>query len=114
MTGVQTCALPISYTMSRRTVEKEPDNPTYLDTFGWILYLQGKPLEAKPFFKHAMLYGGKDSAVILDHYAEVLYALGEYDTAFIYWDQALAKDKGEERIEGLAEKIRERKASRKK
>ena len=103
-----------AYTMSRRTVEKEPDNPTYLDTFGWILYLQGKPLEAKPFFKHAMLYGGKDSAVILDHYAEVLYALGEYDTAFIYWDQALAKDKGEERIEGLAEKIRERKASRKK
>ena len=103
-----------AYTMSRKTVEKEPDNPTYLDTFGWILYLQGKPLEAKPFFKHAMLYGGKDSAVILDHYAEVLYALGEYDMAFIYWDQALAKDKDGEKIEGLAEKIRERKASRKK
>ncbi|MGN0189202.1 MAG: tetratricopeptide repeat protein [Candidatus Cryptobacteroides sp.] len=103
-----------AYTMSRKTVEKEPDNPTYLDTFGWILFLQGKPLEAKPFFKHAMLYGGKDSAVILDHYAEVLYALGEYDMAFIYWDQAVAKDKGEERIEGLEEKIRERKAARKK
>lgn len=103
-----------AYSMSRKTVEKEPDNPTYLDTFGWILFLQGKPLEAKPFFKHAMLYGGKDSAVILDHYAEVLYALGEYDMAFIYWDQAVAKDKGEDRIEGLEEKIRERKASRKK
>ena len=97
-----------AYAMSKITVEQEPDNPTYLDTFGWILYLQGKPLEAKPFFKHAMLYGGKDSAVILDHYAEVLYALKEYDLAFVYWMQAQAKNDGE--IEGLDEKIRQRKS----
>ena len=97
-----------AYAMSKITVEQEPDNPTYLDTFGWILYLQGKPLEAKPFFKHAMLYGGKDSAVILDHYAEVLYALKEYDLAFVYWMQAQARNDGE--IEGLDEKIRQRKS----
>ena len=48
-----------AYSMSRITVEKEPDNATYLDTFGWILYLQGRSEEAKPYFKHAMLYGGK-------------------------------------------------------
>ena len=92
----------------RITVEKEPDNPTYLDTFGWILYLQGRPEEAKSHFKHAMLYGGKDSAVILDHYAEVLYALGEYDLAFFYWSQAMSRNNGE--IEGLEEKISRRKA----
>ena len=39
-----------------------------------------------------MLYGGKDSAVQLDHYAEVLYALGEYDLAKVYWSQAKSKD----------------------
>ena len=97
-----------AYAMSKITVEKEPDNPTYLDTFGWILYLQGKALEAKPFFKHAMLYGGKDSVVILDHYAEVLYALKEYDLAFVYWAQAKSKNNGE--IEGLDEKIMRRKS----
>lgn len=97
-----------AYDMSKVTVEKEPDNPTYLDTFGWILYLQGKPLEAKPFFKHAMLYGGKESAVILDHYAEVLFALKEYDLAFVYWTQAQSRNGGE--IKGLDEKIRQRKA----
>ncbi len=101
-----------AYAMSRKTIEKEPDNPTYLDTFGWILYLQGKPLEAKPFFKHAMLYGGKDSAVILDHYAEVLYALEEYDLAFVYWNQAMSKN--EDKVEGLEQKIKERKAAMKK
>ena len=68
-----------------------PDNATYLDTFGWILYLQGKALEAKPFFKHAMLYGGKDSATILDHYATVLEALGEKDLAKVYRQQAKNK-----------------------
>ena len=93
-----------AYAMSKKTVEAEPDNSTYLDTFGWILYLQGKPLEAKPFFKHAMLYGGKESPVIMDHYAEVLYALKEYDLASVYWNMARQKNDGdipdlEERIE---------------
>jgi tetratricopeptide (TPR) repeat protein len=67
--------------MSRITVEKEPDNATYLDTYGWILYLQKQYQKAKPYFKHAMLYGGRDSAVILEHYAKVLEALGETDLA---------------------------------
>lgn len=99
-----------AYKMSKITVEKEPDNATYLDTFGWILYLQGKYLEAKPFFKHAMLYGGNDNAVILDHYAEVLFKLKEYDLAFLYWRKALAKNE----IEGLKEKIEQRKKESKK
>ncbi|MGM9735395.1 MAG: tetratricopeptide repeat protein [Candidatus Cryptobacteroides sp.] len=84
-----------AYAMSKKTIEAEPDNATYLDTFGWILYLQGKPLEAKAFFKHAMLYGGKESVVVMDHYAEVLFALKEYDLAFVYWNMALKKNAGD-------------------
>ena len=106
--SIQKRNLKKAYTMSRKTVEAEPNNSTYLDTFGWILYLQGKPLEAKSFFKQAMLYGGKDSPVILDHYAEVLYALKEYDMAFIYWNLALQKN-AEDEIPGLEDKIRIRK-----
>ena len=56
-----------------------------------------------------MLYGGKDSAVVLDHYAEVLYALKEYDMAFVYWN--LARQKNNDDIPGLDEKIEERKKS---
>ena len=85
-------SLKLAYEMSKKTVESEPDNTTFLDTFGWILYLMDKPVEAKAQFKHAMLYGGTESAAILDHYAEVLFRLKEYDLAFIYWDQAKAKD----------------------
>lgn len=96
-----------AYNMSKKTIEAEPDNATYLDTFGWILYLQGKPLEAKPFFKHAMLYGGKDSVVIMDHYAEVLFALKEYDLAMVYWNMALKKNDGD--IPDLEVKVKQRK-----
>ena len=35
-----------------------------------------------------MLYGGKDSAVILEHYATVLEALGEADAAQVYRNMA--------------------------
>ena len=70
--------------MSRRTVELEPDNSTYLDTYGWLLYLLHRPKDAKPYFKHAMLYGGKDSAVVLEHYSIVLDALGETDLSIYY------------------------------
>ena len=70
--------------MSRRAVELDPDNASYLDTCGWLLYLLKKPKEAKPYFKHAMLYGGKDSAVVLEHYSIVLDALGETDLSIYY------------------------------
>jgi tetratricopeptide (TPR) repeat protein len=79
--------------MSRRTIELEPDNATYLDTYGWLLYLLHRPKEAKPYFKHAMLYGGKDSAVVLEHYSKVLEALGEQDLATYYKNLADQKNK---------------------
>lgn len=77
--------------MSLITIEEEPDNATYLDTCGWILYLLKKPEEAKPYFKHAMIFGGKDSDVVLMHYSLVLEALGEKDLATYY--RILAENK---------------------
>ena len=76
-----------------RAVELEPDNATYLDTYGWLLYLLRRPKEAKPYFKHAMLYGGKDSAVVLEHYSKVLEALGEEDLATYYKNLSEQKSK---------------------
>ena len=80
--------LNLAYKMSKKTIEQEPDNVTYLDTFGWILHLQGKDLEAKTFFKHAMLYGGKENHTALLHYARILEVLGEADLAKYYRDLA--------------------------
>lgn len=79
--------------MSLITVQEEPDNATFLDTYGWILYLRHKSAEAKPYFKHAMIYGGKDSSVVLRHYALVLEDLGETDLAKYYHGLADAREK---------------------
>lgn len=94
--------------MSRKTVEQEPTNSTYLDTYGWLLFQTGDLKEAKKYMKLAIVHGGKESAVIVDHYAEVLYALGEHDLAMLYWSDA---DKLDPSL-GIAEKIRIRKEKR--
>ena len=78
--------------MAARAVELAPDEGTYLDTYGWILHLQKKDAEAKPLFQRAMIHGGRESAVLLDHYAEVLFALKEYELARVYWQQAKTKN----------------------
>ena len=96
-----------AWQMSKKAVEAEPDNATYLDTFGWILYNMGKPEEALTHFKRAMIYGGMESPVILDHYAEVLFALKEYDRAMVYWNKALLINNGE--VEDLQKRIQKRK-----
>lgn len=63
--------------MSRKVIEKEPENPTYLDTYAYILHRRKKYEEAKVYFKKAIIYGGKQHAEILEHYADTLEALGE-------------------------------------
>lgn len=76
--------------MSLKTIQQEPDNPTYVDTYAWLLHLVGRDVEAKAMFKHAMLYGGKENGTILEHYATVLQTLGENDLANVYFKQAKA------------------------
>ena len=50
--------------------------------------------------------------MILEHYAEVLFELGEYDRAMVYWNKALKINKGE--IADLEERINMRKQQMKK
>ena len=93
--------------MAARAVELDSDNGNNLDTYGWILHLRGKDSEAKPVFQRAMIHGGKESAVILDHYAEVLFSLKEYDLARMYWIQAKSQNTGGE-VPDLDERVARR------
>ncbi len=47
--------------MSAMTIKEEPDNPTYLDTYGWILHLQGQDTLAL-FYLRKALENVKDEA----------------------------------------------------
>ncbi|HPD64040.1 MAG TPA: tetratricopeptide repeat protein [Bacteroidia bacterium] len=77
--------------MSLKTLEKEPQNPAYLDTYGWILFLQNDLNNAKIYIEKALEKKSWD-AEILEHYGDVLYKLGDTENALKYWLRA--KEKG--------------------
>ena len=67
--------------MSAKTVELEPKNSTYLDTYAWILYEQGNYSLAKFYIEKAIdnLPKGDDAGVIYEHYGDILWMNGKAD-----------------------------------
>jgi tetratricopeptide (TPR) repeat protein len=61
--------------MSGKTVELEPKNSTYLDTYAWILYQQGNYSLAKFYIEKAVdnLPKEEDHVIILEHYGDILW-----------------------------------------
>jgi tetratricopeptide (TPR) repeat protein len=74
--------------MSAITVNMEPDNSTYLDTYAWIFFVQGRFSLAKIYIERAV--GGDDSgsAELLDHYGDILYMTGDKEKAVEQWKKA--------------------------
>lgn len=73
--------------MSEKLVKMNPDNPTYLDTYGWVLYVSGNYKEAKKHLEKAVSLDGENGTII-EHYGDVLYQLGKVDEAVIQWEKA--------------------------
>ncbi|MDR2816722.1 MAG: tetratricopeptide repeat protein [Proteiniphilum sp.] len=77
--------------MSGLTVKAEPTNPTYLDTYGWVLYEQGSYTLAKIYIERAIEYGKEElSAEVMEHYGDVLFKTGEKEKALEQWKKAKA------------------------
>ena len=56
---------------------KSSTHVAYLDTYAWILFKQGKYVEAKTWLEKALKNGGENDADILDHYCQILQQLNE-------------------------------------
>lgn len=75
--------------MSGLTIKAEPMNPTYLDTYGWILFEQGSYIMAKIYLEKAVEYSGENpSAEVLEHYGDLLHKTGEKEKAVEQWIRA--------------------------
>ncbi len=57
--------------MSQRTIQKDANNPTYLDTYAWILHLQGQDTLALFYIKKAMENATHDDGTIAEHYKAI-------------------------------------------
>jgi len=80
--------------MGKKAVELEPFNSSYLDTYAWALYQDGKYNEAKIQIDKAIENGGDKNAVILEHCGDILYKAGETGKALEYWQKAKNAGKG--------------------
>jgi len=77
--------------MAERLIKQHPTNPTYLDTYAWVLYKLGEYTEARKYLEQAVAIS--DDATILEHYGDVLFKLGKKEEALSQWQKA--KGKGE-------------------
>ena len=74
--------------MSFKCNELEPKNSTYQDTYAWVLYQLEDYKDAKVWLEKALNNGGDLSPVIIEHYGDVLYKLGDIDAAKKQWKKA--------------------------
>lgn len=78
--------------MSRRTVEAEPANATFLDTYAWILYLQHQYTQAHIYIDQALahLEEGEENGSIYDHAGDIYFKMKRPQEALKFWIKALA------------------------
>lgn len=75
--------------MSYKTIKKEPANPTFLDTYAWILFLQERYEEANIYIDQAIKNDTTPSGVLFEHAGDIYYHVGKTAEALASWQQAL-------------------------
>ncbi|MEB2776019.1 tetratricopeptide repeat protein [Algoriphagus sp. D3-2-R+10] len=91
-------------TMSYKVVTRFPDNGTFLDTHAWVLFQLEDYEGAKKFMDLAMKHETKPSAVMLEHYGDILFHLGKKNEALSYWKKAEGSPEASDK---LSQKIKE-------
>lgn len=73
--------------LSKRANDLRPNDRSYMDTYGWILYQQKKFTEAELWLSKAAALGPKN-ATILEHYGDALFKNGKQQEALQQWEAA--------------------------
>lgn len=82
--------------MSAYTVEARPDEPTFLDTYAWILFLKGDYERAREYIDRAIAHiedrADQDNSSLYEHAGDIYYHLGLQSEALDFWHQAYDLD----------------------
>ncbi len=100
MLAVSERRLPDALIYISRALELQPENASYIDTRGWVLFKMGRTQEALSVLEKAAQLDDSNPE-ILEHLGDVHAALGNRETARQYWSAALEKG-------GDAELLREK------
>ncbi len=77
--------------MSLKTIQAEPNNSTYLDTYAWVLYKEERYAEAKIYIDQALqnMADSAGSADIWEHAGDIYIENELGDEAVTYWQRAI-------------------------
>ncbi|GHD62023.1 tetratricopeptide repeat protein [Jeongeupia chitinilytica] len=98
-----TARLAESQKLLDAALAKEPDNPTVLDSMGWLRYRQGRLADAKTLLEKA--YARMPDPEIGAHLAEVLWQLGDKGGARKLFDAAIKLDPGNEIVQETVQRL---------
>ena len=76
--------------MSLKTIKAQPKNTTFLDTYAWVLFEQGRYAEAATFIEEALknMSSDKGNASIYEHAGDIYAKLGKTGEALSMWRKA--------------------------
>lgn len=84
----------------------QPNNGTFEDTYAWVLFADGKYEDALVWIQKALKNTNPQTAVLLEHYGDILVKLGKTTEAVKQWNLALEKGMdSEESKQKLKKKI---------
>lgn len=83
--------------MSARLVANNPEDATFLDTHGWVLFIKGEYVEAHKYLEKAASL--EEDGTIIEHLGDVLFKLGDVEKAIETWKKAKAAGETTDQID---------------
>lgn len=79
----------------KNVIKRQPNNATFLDTYGWVLFKLNKYKESKIQLEKAIKLSANPSSEMYEHLGDCYLALNKPKDALIQWRKALELLKGE-------------------
>ena len=91
--------------MAAKLTKDHPNNPSFLDTYAWVLFAREKYKDARKVIER-VIDSGQANATHYEHYGDILFKLGDVDSAIIQWQKSKGLNPNNELID---KKISDRK-----
>jgi len=85
--SVRNAQLEKAERMSKRSLEITPGSATYMDTYAWVLFRLSRYADARTWIEKALSAGDADG-VVVEHYGDILFELGDKTAAMEQWRRA--------------------------
>ena len=91
--------LKMAERLSRKTIQEEPMNATYLDTYAWILFNQKRYKDALEYILKAVQCIDEPSPDVMEHCGDIYFMNGNSEEAMRFWHQAIELNSTSKTIE---------------